>query len=153
MARKPKTAPKRKRGRPDTYTPRIANAICEQLAEGKSLRSICEADGMPSEVTVRSWALNDWHGFSAQYSRARELGYHKMADDLMDIADDGRNDYIETDVGPVLNSEHVQRSRLRVDTRKWMLSKTLPKIYGDKLALTDPDGGALTINVVNRAND
>lgn len=91
---------------------------------------------MPAESTVRAWAVEDREGFSAQYARAREIGYHAMADELMDIADDGRNDWMERrgeeDIGWAANGEHIQRSRLRVDARKWMLSKVLPKIYGDK---------------------
>ena len=91
---------------------------------------------MPAESTVRAWALEDREGFSAQYARAREIGYHAMADELMDIADDGRNDWMERrgeeDAGWQANGEHIQRSRLRVDARKWMLSKVLPKVYGDK---------------------
>jgi hypothetical protein len=94
---------------------------------------------MPAESTVRGWALDDREGFSAQYTRARELGYLAMADELLEVADDGKNDWMERrgdgDENPswVLNGEHVQRSRLRVDTRKWMLSKALPKIFGDKV--------------------
>lgn len=125
-------------GRPTDYTAEIAAAICAALAEGKSLREVCRADDMPHESTVRAWALEDREGFSTQYARAREIGYQAMADELMEIADDGRNDWQlrlgEDGEGiPVLNSEHVQRSRLRVDTRKWMLSKVLPKLYGDKV--------------------
>jgi len=48
-------------------------------------------------------------------------------------------------LGWQLNGDHVQRSRLRIETRKWILSKALPKIYGDKVAVTDSDGGKLTI--------
>lgn len=125
-------------GRPTSYTVEVAAEICARLAEGKSLREVCRADDMPAESTVRLWALEDREGFSAQYARAREIGYQSMADELMEIADDGRNDWQlrmgEDGEGiPVLNSEHVQRSRLRVDTRKWMLSKVLPKLYGDKV--------------------
>jgi hypothetical protein len=99
---------------------------------------------MPHESTVRAWALEDRDGFSTQYTKAREIGYQSMADELMEIADDGRNDWMERrgeeDAGWQANGEHIQRSRLRVDTRKWMLSKVLPKIYGDKVTLKgDPD--------------
>ncbi|HRP05296.1 MAG TPA: hypothetical protein PLV87_10330, partial [Opitutaceae bacterium] len=59
-----------------------------------------------------------------------------MADEMMEIADDARNDWMERrgeeDAGWQVNGEHIQRSRLRVDTRKWMLSKALPKLYGEK---------------------
>jgi len=61
-----------------------------------------------------------------------------MADELLEVADDGKNDWMERrddedKASYVLNGEHVQRSRLRVDTRKWMLSKALPKVFGDKV--------------------
>lgn len=127
------------RGRPVKHTAAIAESICKLLSAGETLRQVCKRDDMPAESTVRGWALDDQGGFAAQYSRAREIGYHSMADELLDISDDGTNDYMErqTDDGStgdsILNGEHIQRSRLRVDSRKWLLSKALPKIYGDKI--------------------
>lgn len=142
-------------GRPDTYSAEIASRICEGLAEGKSLREVCRADDMPPESTVRRWALEDREGFSAQYARAREIGYHAMADDILEIADDGTNDWMERhgddDAGWVANGEHIQRSRLRVDTRKWTLSKVLPKIYGDKVQHTGEGGGPVQVQIVRFA--
>jgi len=89
---------------------------------------------MPHDSTVRNWVLDDREGFSAQYARAREIGYMTMADELLEIADDGKNDWMKRNgEGSQLNGEHVQRSRLRVDTRKWLLSKALPKVFGDKI--------------------
>lgn len=144
------------RGRPTDFSAEVASAICSELAKGRSLRDVCADEAMPAESTVRAWALEDRDGFSAQYARAREIGYHSMADELMEIADDARNDWMERrgedDAGWQANGEHIQRSRLRVDTRKWMLSKALPKLYGDKVALTDGDGGPFTINVVQRVS-
>ncbi len=74
-----------------------------------------------------------------------------MADETVEISDDGRNDWMERQSEEdkeryVLNGEHVQRSRLRVDTRKWLLSKALPKMFGDKITqeLTGKDGGPIT---------
>jgi hypothetical protein len=136
-------------GRPVTYTQEIADEICLGLAEGKTLREVCRAENMPPESTVRLWALDDRNGFAAQYARAREIGYHSMADDLLEISDDGRNDWMERNgddgAGWVQNGEALARSRLRVDTRKWMLSKALPKVYGDKIVNehTGPDGAAI----------
>ncbi len=77
-----------------------------------------------------------------------------MGDEITDIADDGSNDYIEQEqkngkIARVLDGEHVQRSRLRVDTRKWVLARMLPKIYGDKIALTGDDGGAVRVQMVD----
>lgn len=124
-------------GRPTVYTPELAQEICEKLAEGMTLREVCRAESMPQESTVRNWALKDREGFFTQYDEARQIGYHAMADELLEIADSGINDWMERngedDAGWQANGEHLQRSRLRVDTRKWMLSKTLPKIYGEKV--------------------
>lgn len=140
------------RGRPSVYTAEIAATICARLAEGQSLREVCRGKGMPGETTVRSWAIDDVHGFSAQYAKAREAGYQLLADELLEIADDGSNDWMQRknadgDSEDVVNHEHIARSRLRVDTRKWMLSKVLPKIYGDKVAVTGGDGGPLQVAV------
>lgn len=119
-------------GRPSDYSAELAAKICSELAEGRSLRDVCTDDGMPAESTVRGWALEDREGFSAQYARAREIGYHAMADEVLDIADDGRNDWMEREGVTSVNGEHISRSRLRFDARRWLLSKALPKIYGDK---------------------
>jgi hypothetical protein len=139
-------------GRPSTYSTDLATEICRLLAEGQTLREVCRNEALPAESTVRGWALDDREGFSAQYTRAREIGYLAMADELLEVADDGKNDWMERqgDEGQsswVLNGEHVQRSRLRVDTRKWMLSKALPKIFGDKVTQehTGSDGGPLVV--------
>jgi hypothetical protein len=102
------------------------------------LRSIC-AEGSPAESTVRAWALDDIEGFAAQYTRAREIGYERLADEILEISDDGSNDTYQTDNGEATNHDVIARSRLRVDSRKWMLSKMLPKKYGDKLAIGGSD--------------
>lgn len=144
------------RGRPSLYTNDIADEICARLADGETLRQICRDEHMPSGPTVRLWVINNINGdFSERYARARELGYLEMADELLEITDDGRNDWMlkhgDDDAGWVANGEHIQRSRLRVDTRKWTLAKVLPKIYGDKIDVNAQVDGQLTINVVERA--
>lgn len=152
MARKPsqsktKASAPKKKGRPSLYTEELGEKICARLADGESLNSICKDDGMPSERTVRTWALDKNHPFSPKYAQAREIGYLKMADELLDIADDGTNDWMvrEREDGSsteLVNHEHIQRSKLRVDTRKWLLSKMLPKVFGDKVSteVTGKDG-------------
>ena len=135
-------------GRPSTYSQQIADEVCRRLAGGESLRAICRDEGIPDESTVRLWALDDREGFAAQYARAREVQFLAIADELLEIADDGRNDWMQrtgNDGGWDLNGEHIQRSRVRIDTRKWMLSKMLPKVYGDKteVAVTGANGGPL----------
>lgn len=128
----------RTRGGQSTYTPDVAAEICQRLAQGETLRAICRDSHLPAESTVRQWALDDVDGFSAQYARAREIGYHSMFDELVEIADDGSSDRIERknpdgSTTLVVDKEHVQRSKLRVDSRKWMLSKALPKLYGERI--------------------
>ncbi|MCK8788092.1 hypothetical protein M0638_27425 [Roseomonas sp. NAR14] len=129
--------PSPRRGRPSTYRREVADRICAELAAGRSLRSICEAEGMPPRSTVEGWVISDCDGFGGRYARARDLGLEQMADETIAIADDGRNDTSTDEDGRTLtNYDVIQRSKLRVDTRKWILSKRLPKTYGDKLDLT-----------------
>lgn len=135
---------------PVRYSPEIALIICDRLAKGESLRQICRSDGMPDESTVRLWSLTPDHPFSPQYAEARNLGIDAIAEETFEIADDGTNDWIQREVDEgrkevVFNGEHYQRSRLRVDTRKWYLSKIAPKRYGDKLTTehTGPNGGPI----------
>jgi hypothetical protein len=123
-------------GRPSVYTPEIAERICMEMAKGRSLRSICQDEGMPDRSTVKLWIINDREGFSAQYARAQRLRYEEMADETFEIADNGANDWMANNdpdnPGYRYNGEAVARSRLRVDTRKWAISKMLPE-YADKL--------------------
>jgi hypothetical protein len=143
----PLEAVKRKRGRPSVYTERAARLILDALADGKSLRSICEGPGMPPCSTVREWVRDDREGFATRYARAREIGYELLADELLDIADDSTGDkYLDADGVTRTDHEAIQRSRLRVDARKWMLAKMLPKRYGDKLDTAQ--SGEVTIRVI-----
>jgi hypothetical protein len=125
-----------KRGRPSVYTQDVADEICLRMAEGESLRAICRTPGMPLASTVRKWVVQDMQGFFQQYARAREAQAHALAEELLEIADNGSNDWMQrndpNNPGYLENGEHLQRSRLRVDARKWLTSKILPKSYGDK---------------------
>ncbi len=124
-------------GRLSKFTQGLAAEICERLAKGETLRSICRSDGMPDERTVRQWDEENRDGFSPHYARARVTGYHAIAEECLEIADDGSNDWIDRhkpdgEVERVLDHEHVTRSKLRLEQRRWHLSKMLPKIYGDR---------------------
>lgn len=139
-----KTADKRPKGRPSKFTDDLAKQICLRLSMGETLRRICRDDGMPAESTVRQWALDDVQGFYAQYVRARDIGLDAMADEILDIADDGENDYVERERKDgskftAIDREHVQRSSLRVDTRKWYLSKMAPKRYDKPDTTKEPE--------------
>lgn len=108
-----------------------ADAVCELLADGKSLRAACDDLGL-KRTTILDWA-RDVAAFSDQYARARETGYKLLADEILEISDDSTGDTFTDNDGNIrTDAERVARSRLRVDSRKWMLSKMLPKIYGEK---------------------
>lgn len=123
-------------GRPTLFNQRTADAICERLASGLSLRNICRNKGMPHKATVFRWlALNS--EFSDQYARARESQADLLVDEMIDIADmpkigkktkrtsDGKVEEITFDM-----TEH---RRLQIETRKWVAARMRPKKYGDKL--------------------
>lgn len=128
------------RGRPSTFTKKKGDKICELMAKGLSLNEIAEIEGMPTPPAVRAWRARHPE-FNSQYARAVEDRLEFLADQMNEIADDGRNDWMERknakgeSLGIVFNQESFQRSRLRLDTIKWQLSKLIPKKYGDKLDL------------------
>ncbi|RSK23958.1 terminase small subunit-like protein [Hymenobacter metallilatus] len=122
-----------------TYTPELTAAVCEHLAEGRSLRWISEQEGMPNKATILRWVAAHPE-FRDQYVRAREVGDELLAEEILEIADDGTNDYMTITKGDkeynVENKEVTTRSKIRIEARKWLLSKRQPKKYGDKLDLT-----------------
>lgn len=138
-------------GRPSDYGSEIAGTICDRLASGETLRAICRDDAMPAQSSVYLW-LRTHADFSEQYARAREAQADNWADEIVEISDDASNDYMEREHGPAVNSEHITRSRLRVDARKWLMSKAAPKKYGDKIDHTHaaPDGGPVQIERIER---
>lgn len=119
-----------------TFTQELFDRICERIADGESLRAICADEDMPDKSTVMRW-LNEREELQDQYARAREIQADALFDDILDIADNGVNDWIEAnaDEPEKYNGDNVQRSRLRIDARKWMAGKLRPKKYGDKLDL------------------
>jgi hypothetical protein len=135
-------------GRPSAFTQALADLICERLAAGESLRRICIDDNMPDKATVIRWK-NSRDDFRDQYARAREDQAELYADDIIDIADDGSNDWMIRELGDgrteaQIQHEHVTRSRLRIDSRKWMLSKLKPGTYGDKIQHANAAGDGNT---------
>ncbi len=115
------------------YTQEVADRICALLTEGQSLRKAAKACGVDPS-TVLDWTEKR-EDFAQQYAHARTRGYQLLADEIIEISDDSSGDVIDTEQGPRVDAERVARSRLRVDSRKWMLAKMLPKVYGDKLDL------------------
>jgi hypothetical protein len=117
-----------------TFTWELARELCDYIAEGGSLRSFCEQPGRPQKRTVLRW-LRENEVFRTQYARAREDQADHFFDEIQEIADDARNDFMDRQTRNgtirVLDPEAVARSRLRIDARKWMAGKMRPKIYGE----------------------
>lgn len=137
-------------GRPPRYSDELAREVCRLLGEGQTLREICRREEMPSASTVREWVVDDRDGFAERYARARRLQAEYWADEIVEVAEDGRNDWTlrqrkDGDPEPVLDREHVQRSALRVDTKKWLLAKLHPESWGERVhqVLTGENGGPI----------
>jgi hypothetical protein len=104
-------------GRPNLYTPALAAAICDRLADGESLRTICRDPAMPARDTVRGWLARD-PDFAAQYARARSEQAHALAELAVEIA---------------LAATDPQKDRLAFDALRWYASKLAPRIYGERV--------------------
>jgi hypothetical protein len=137
---KPTKQRRKGRGDPsvDVTLERIARQkaeVCERIAKGETLSAICRSEGFPDPVTVWRWKEID-DQFAQDFARARELGYDAIADETVRIADDASNDYMESKRGgKEFDAEHVQRSKLRVETRLKLLAKWSPKKYGEKVVV------------------
>lgn len=126
-------------GRPSIYTKELGQEICRRLSLGETLLQICKTEGMPIRETISDWILTGKDPeFSHMYAKARQEQANHLFDSMLEVADnEGKHDLVS-----------VQRHRLMVDTRKWYISKVLPKIYGDKLDVTS-DGKELSPTVIN----
>lgn len=134
--------------RPTDYKHSLADAICERIADGESLRAICLDDEMPAKATVFRW-LNLYDEFKDQYARAREEQAETLADDIVSIADEATTVVKEHDglTEVVFDNTAVARNRLRVEARKWVASKLKPKKYGDKLDVEAKHTGGILLTL------
>jgi hypothetical protein len=119
-------------GRPSGYTDERAANICVEIAAGLSIRQIAAIDGMPSERAIYAWLVAH-EPFQQMYARAREQRVERWSDEIIELAD-----------APIaaMDNAAVQRARLRVDTRKWLMSKLAPRKYGDRVEHVIKSGNA-----------
>lgn len=128
----------RKPGKEFTYTREVFENIIARVATGESVRSICKDEGMPSRDTFFVWLYRD-PSLADQYAHAKAISAYADEDELNEISDDGTNDWMEKRnkdgeiVGWQLNGEAVQRSRLRVETRRWLMERRMPTRFGQKV--------------------
>ena len=109
-----------KMGRPSDYLEEVADDICSLLANGESLKTICERPGMPNRSTIYRW-LRGNDDFRNNYARATEDRADAMFEDILTIADTVKEDAVE-----------IAKAKLKIDTRKWVLSRMNPKKFSDK---------------------
>jgi hypothetical protein len=144
------TAPVKFTGRPSKYSAAIAQEICEGLAEGTPLREICRRDHMPEWRTVYDWMARD-DALSTAIAHARDIGYDKMAEECLQIADtpvEGRK-IVETEDGKVMytREDMLGHRKLQIETRLKLLAKFNPKKYGDRAILAGDADNPLQINI------
>lgn len=121
------------RGRPTDYSDEWADEFCSLLIDGTSVNSLCKRDDMPDKSSVFLW-LSKHPYFSDKYAQAKEMAAEALAEEIFDIADDNAFDYTDgKDKELRVNNDAIQRAKLRVDVRKWYLSKIVPKKYGERI--------------------
>jgi hypothetical protein len=129
------------------WTQELEDLILAELMRGRTLTDICRDPDMPNIQSVHNWRTQDRGGFAARYKQAREIGCETIADEMMDIADDRSQDWIvrihkDGTTDAILDPERIARARMRLDARRWRLSKVQPRTYGDRpdpTANTKPD--------------
>lgn len=122
-------------GRPTLYTIELATEICNTIScSTKGIKQLCmEKSHWPCADTIFHWRKIHKE-FSDQYVRAKQFQIEALIDEILEIADSSDKDFKSNPDGKVIiDHEHIQRSRLRIDTRKWLASKLVPKIYGDRI--------------------
>ena len=125
-------------GRPSKYCPEMVELICERVATHDcGLRTLTDMyDDIPDKVTINIWRRK-YPEFRSRYAQAKCEQLEFLTEDILEIADDSSNDWMEyydKENGCSawkLNGDHVQRTKIRIDTRKWLAAKLAPKIYGD----------------------
>ena len=118
-----------KRGRPTAYTHELAEAICQRLAGGESLRSICRGEEMPALSTVLLWVVENRENFSEQYERARGAQGMAYGDYVAEVAEDVREGGIDP-----------QSAKVMIDAYKWSAERMAPKKYGQKQEIDHRSG-------------
>ena len=144
---KPRLPTKPKIGRPSIFTDELARSICEELEAGTTLLELCRRPDMPAVCTVYRWK-DENPVFREDVTRARHNQMHTWADECVSISDDGTTDYIVKKGRngveyEAVDQEHIQRSRLRVDTRLRLMATVAPHLYGEQVSVQH--SGAVTV--------
>lgn len=132
-------------GRPSDFTQELADEICARLADGDSLRTVCNSEDMPDKSTVFRWIRQN-EIFRDQYARAKQESADAFVEEISDLADDEPRYTTNKWGADVVDNGYESYRKTRIDTRKWLASKLKPKRYGDKLELAgDPNAPLKTV--------
>jgi signal recognition particle subunit SEC65 len=133
---------KRKIGRPTKNSKELAHVICHEIATTpKGLEYICANNpDFPNPKTIFAWRLEK-DDFCKLYTRAKQMQIEAFVNDIIEISDDSSQDVMKDEKGfEKPNHEYMQRSRMRVDSRKWLAAKLMPRLYGERIAVENQDG-------------
>lgn len=136
-------------GRPSIYSQEVSDEICARLAAGESLSKICRDPLMPCIASITMWlSTNKYPEFTASYARAREIQAEVMLEEILAISDDSSNDtYIDDEGKTRVDHDVIARSKLKVDTRKWIMARMSPRKYGDQIP------PQMRVDITNYYND
>lgn len=138
-----------KRGRPTTYSDKLAQSICDRLSEGEPLRVICRSPGMPAWRTVYGWMAAN-ADFKARFARARDIGFDAIAEESLTIIDSKPKTH-GTEFGPKVDPAYVQWQKNRAEQRLKLLAKWSPQKYGERIQ-QEHSGTVTLAQLVEAAN-
>ena len=127
----------------------VIEEIVQRISNGETLRAICREEGKPHWTVIYDW-LKENPEFNLRFTRARDIGHDAIAEECLQIADDKLGDWTLTDSGPTFDGDHVQRAKLKIETRLKLLAKWSPKKYGESTQLkhADADGNKLNLGSI-----
>ena len=113
------------------YTEELADEICLEIASNScGLNRLCEMNPLwPKKTTIYKW-LSTHESFAKKYRLAKVAQIAVLMDEVVDISDDSQADFIDVEGISRVDAQHIARSKLRVDSRKWLASKLMPSVYG-----------------------
>ena len=136
----------KKMGRPTQYTDTLVDEICGRLACGEPMAKIVQSAHIPDAVTIYRW-LREKPDFQQRYADARKDGAHCLADQIQDIVDTEPLSVFDEAGNKRYDAGSIAHNRLRMDARKWLAAKYLPKVYGDRTILAGDDTSPLAVEV------
>lgn len=127
----------------------LLDEIVERISKGETLRAICREEGKPSWRSVYDWIAAD-EIFASRIAHARELGHDAIAEECLEISDQSGGDYrFDPEKGLIVDTDHIQRAKLKIETRLKLLAKWSSGKYADKIQQqhTGANGGPIKTEV------